>query len=164
MDDNKYIHIDKLAIYTDGSCLGNPGSGGWCYILNAENRNNKIIDHNGVKNTTNNRMELQAFLEALKRIEKIRSIDENTNITVYSDSQYLINMFNKGWIYKWSANDWCKTSKGKLVKNKDIVEQLYYLAIKYKNMKFIWIKGHSNNELNNLCDEKARESAELIKK
>ena len=109
-------------------------------------------------------MELQALLEALKRIENIRSIDESTNITVYSDSQYLINMFNKGWIYKWSANDWCKTSKGKLVKNKDIVEQLYHLAIKYKNMKFIWVKGHSNNELNNLCDEKARESAELIKK
>ena len=70
MDDNKYIHIDKLAIYTDGSCLGNPGSGGWCYILNAENRNNKIIAHDGVKNTTNNRMELQAFLEASAPVAK----------------------------------------------------------------------------------------------
>ena len=74
-------YIKEISIYTDGSCLGNPGPGGWCYILTTNERKSKIIDSNGAANTTNNRMELQALLEAMKKIESIITINKDTKIT-----------------------------------------------------------------------------------
>lgn len=155
-------YIKEISIYTDGSCLGNPGPGGWCYILTTKERKSKIIDSDGAANTTNNRMELQALLEAMKRIESIITINENTKISVYSDSQYVINIFKKGWADNWNSTGWQKGSSGKIIKNKDIIQPLYKYVKQYKDIQFFWVKGHDENELNNLCDKNAREKAELL--
>lgn len=143
--------MQKVIIYTDGACSGNPGPGGWAAILIA-NENKKEIS-GGMKNTTNNIMELTAILEGLKALKV------QCEVEVYSDSAYSVNGFNKGWIYSWIKKGW-KTSDGSSVKNKEIWQEIYALTKKHK-VTFIKVKGHSDNELNNRCDELAR--AEILK-
>lgn len=136
----------SVTIYTDGACSGNPGPGGWGAVL-IYGENKKEIS-GGNKNTTNNIMEITAVIEALKCLKN------ECKATVYSDSAYVVNCFNQGWIYNWKKNNWKTSTKGS-VKNKELWEELYTLVKKY-NVEFVKVKGHSDNELNNRCDELAR--------
>lgn len=137
---------EKIIIYTDGACSGNPGPGGWGAILMYKNAKKEISG--GMKNTTNNIMEITAVLEALKCL-KVES-----DVQVYSDSAYVVNAFKQGWIYNWIKKGW-KTASGENVKNKELWQELYELTKKHK-VEFIKVKGHSDNEYNNRCDEMAR--------
>lgn len=136
----------SVTIYTDGACSGNPGPGGWGAVL-IYGENKKEIS-GGNKNTTNNIMKITAVIEALKCLKN------ECKATVYSDSAYVVNCFNQGWIYNWKKNNWKTSTKGP-VKNKELWEELYTLVKKY-NVEFVKVKGHSDNELNNRCDELAR--------
>lgn len=138
--------MEKVIIYTDGACSGNPGPGGWGAILMYKGNKKEISG--GCKNTTNNIMEITAVIEALKCL-KIQS-----DVQVYSDSAYTVNAFNSKWIYGWIKNGW-KTSNGDNVKNKELWQELYSLTQKH-NVEFIKVKGHADNEYNNRCDELAR--------
>ena len=137
---------EKVIIYTDGACSGNPGPGGWGAILMYKGTKKEISG--GMKNTTNNIMEITAVLEALKCL-KVES-----SVQVYSDSAYVVNAFKQGWIYNWIKKGW-RTAGGESVKNKELWQELYSLTQKHK-VEFIKVKGHSDNEYNNRCDEMAR--------
>ena len=139
---------EKVIIYTDGACSGNPGPGGWGAILMYKDAKKEISG--GMKETTNNIMEITAVIEALKCL-KVES-----DVQVYSDSAYTVNAFKQGWIYNWMRNNW-KTSGGEPVKNKELWQELYALTKKHK-VEFIKVKGHADNEFNNRCDEMAREA------
>ena len=138
--------MEKVVIYTDGACSGNPGPGGWGSILMYKDNKKEISGGN--KNTTNNIMELTAVIEGLKMLKYPCEVD------LYSDSSHVVNGFEKGWIYNWIKNDW-KTSDKKPVKNKELWQKLYDLT-KIHKVNFIKVKGHSDNEYNNRCDELAR--------
>ena len=140
--------MEKILIYTDGACSGNPGPGGWGAIL-MFNKHKKEIS-GGDKNTTNNIMEITAVIEALKMLKYPCDYE----VEVYSDSAYVVNGYNNGWIYNWKKNNW-KNSNKEPVKNKELWMELDELVIKFKP-KFIKVKGHSDNEYNNRCDELAR--------
>ena len=140
--------MEKVIIYTDGACSGNPGPGGWGAILMYKDNKKEISG--GKKDTTNNVMELTAVIEGLKMLKF------PCDVEVYSDSAYVVNAFNQKWINSWIKNDW-KTSGKEPVKNKEIWQELYELT-KIHNVKFIKVKGHSDNEFNNRCDEMAREA------
>ncbi len=137
---------DKVIIYTDGACSGNPGPGGWGAILMYKDAKKEISG--GMKETTNNIMEVTAVVEALKCL-KVES-----DVQIYSDSAYTVNAFNQGWIYNWIKKGW-KTASGEEVKNKELWQELYNLTKKHK-VEFIKVKGHADNEYNNRCDEMAR--------
>ena len=139
-----------IKIYTDGSCLNNPGNGGWAAIIN----DNEIIKKisGSVKNTTNNKMELMAPIMALQEIDK------NNEIEIYTDSQY-VRLGITEWIHKWIKNNW-QTSKKEPVKNKELWIQLYELTKSYK-IKWIWVKAHAGNALNEEVDLLAKKAAEL---
>lgn len=139
---------EKVIIYTDGACSGNPGPGGWGAILMYKSAKKEISG--GMKNTTNNIMEITAVIEALKCL-KVES-----DVQVYSDSAYTVNAFKQGWIYNWMKNGW-KTANKEPVKNKELWQELYDLTKKHK-VEFIKVKGHADNEFNNRCDEMAREA------
>lgn len=138
--------MEKVIIYTDGACSGNPGPGGWGSILMYKGNKKEISG--GLKNTTNNVMELTAVLEALKQLKFPCEVE------VYSDSAYVVNAFNQKWIYGWIKNNWKNSSK-EPVKNKELWQELYELT-KIHNITFIKVKGHADNEYNNRCDELAR--------
>ena len=140
--------MKKVTVYTDGACSGNPGPGGWGAIL-MYNENKKEIS-GAEKETTNNIMEITAVLEALKLLK------EECEVKIYSDSAYVVNAFNQGWIYNWRKNNW-KTANKEPVKNKELWEELYGLT-KIHKVNFIKVKGHSDNEFNNRCDELARQA------
>ncbi len=137
-----------ITIYTDGSCLTNPGNGGWAAIIN-ENNKKKIISGNE-KNTTNNRMELLAPINAL------REIKSGPKIKIYTDSQYVKNGITE-WIDTWLNNDW-KTSKKEDVKNKDLWIELYNLT-KFLDVQWFWVKAHDGNPLNEEVDLLAKKAA-----
>ena len=140
--------MKKVTIYTDGACSGNPGPGGWGAVLIYGETKKEISGAR--ENTTNNIMEITAVLEALKLLK------EECEVEVYSDSAYVVNAFNQGWIYNWQKNNW-KTSGKDPVKNRELWEELYSYTQKHK-VTFIKVKGHSDNEYNNRCDELAREA------
>ena len=134
--------MKKVIIYTDGACSGNPGPGGWGAVLICDGIQKEISG--AVKETTNNVMEITAVLEALKLLKY------ECEVEIYSDSAYVVNCFNQGWIYSWKRNNWVTANK-EPVKNRELWEELYNLVQKHKT-KFIKVKGHSTNELNNRCD------------
>ena len=138
--------MEKVTIYTDGACSGNPGPGGWGAILMYQGNKKEISG--GKKNTTNNEMELTAVIEALKTLKFPCQVD------LYSDSAYVVNAFLQNWIGNWVKNNW-KTSSKEPVKNQELWKELYKLT-KTHQVKFIKVKGHSDNEFNNRCDELAR--------
>lgn len=140
--------MDKIIIYTDGACSGNPGPGGWGAILMYKEHKKEISGGN--KNTTNNIMELTAVIEGLK------SLKYPSEVEVYSDSAYVVNAFLQGWIYNWVKKGW-KTSGKEPVKNREIWQELYDLT-KIHKVNFIKVKGHSDNKYNNRCDELARKA------
>ena len=132
--------------------LGNPGPGGWGSILMYKDIKKEISGNK--QNTTNNVMELTAVIEALKLVK------HPCKIKLYSDSAYVVNAFLQGWIYNWVKKGW-KTADGKPVKNKEIWEDLYNFT-KIHEIEFIKVKGHSDNEFNNRCDELARDAISKI--
>ena len=137
-----------IKIYTDGSCIGNPGNGGWAAILLMNEKKIKIKGYK--KNTTNNQMELTAPIKALNKIP----IGEK--IEIYTDSKY-VKIGITEWVTKWKKNNW-KTSSKKKVKNIDLWKELDNLNEKYQ-IKWCWVKGHSGNILNDEVDQLAREAA-----
>ena len=138
--------MEKVVIYTDGACSGNPGPGGWGAILMYKENKKEIWG--AKKDTTNNVMELTAVIEGLKLLKYPCEVD------LYSDSAYVVNAFEQGWIYNWVKNNW-KTAGKDPVKNQEIWKELYDLT-KMHQVKFHKVKGHSDNEYNNRCDELAR--------
>ena len=136
----------KVVLYTDGACSGNPGLGGFGGILiYGEIRK----EYSGAeKSTTNNRMEIMAVIEGLKKLKYPCIVD------VFSDSAYTVNAFLNGWIYAWKKNGWRKAD-GKAVINVDLWEALYALTVTHE-VTFHKVAGHADNELNNRCDELAR--------
>ena len=139
-----------IKIYTDGSCLKNPGNGGWAVIININNEIKKISG--SAKDTTNNKMELMAPIKALQELK------EQQPIEIYTDSQY-VKLGITDWIHKWIKNNW-QTSKKEPVKNKELWMQLYELTKSYE-IKWIWVKAHAGNTLNEEVDLLAKQAAEL---
>ena len=144
--------MDEITIYTDGACSGNPGSGGWGAILMYQNIKKEISG--GKKDTTNNVMELTAVIEALKLLNRPCKVD------LYSDSAYVVNAFIQKWIVNWQKNNW-QTSDKKDVKNKELWQELLELTTTHKVI-FHKVKGHSDNEFNNRCDELARNAIKSL--
>jgi ribonuclease HI len=143
-----------IEIYTDGSCLGNPGPGGWGAALLYKEHKKEISGANNA--TTNNRMEMQAVVEALKIIKK-----ESAKIIIYTDSQYVKDGINK-WIFSWKKNGW-RNANRKLIKNVDLWQELD-LEVSKHQIEWVWVKGHSGNHYNEIVDELARKAAESCKK
>ena len=139
----------KIEIYTDGACSGNPGPGGWGAVLRYKGIEKELSG--GEQNTTNNRMELTAVIEAL------RALKEPCMITLYTDSKYVSDAFNQGWIYGWMKKDW-KKADGKPVMNRELWQQLYALW-KQHDITLVWVKGHADNYYNNRCDALAVEES-----
>ncbi|MDC3119398.1 ribonuclease HI [Candidatus Pelagibacter sp.] len=139
-----------IKIYTDGSCLTNPGDGGWAAIINIDGEIKKISGNE--KNTTNNRMELMAPINALKYI------NSKDPIEIFTDSKYVKNGITD-WINTWVLNNW-KTSNKEDVKNKDLWIELYKLN-QSLNVKWNWIKAHAGDTLNEEVDILAKEAAYL---
>ena len=138
-----------IKIYTDGSCLNNPGNGGWAAIINVNGVIKKISG--SVKNTTNNKMELMAPIKALQEIKG------NEQIEIFTDSQY-VKLGITDWVHKWIKNNW-QTSKKESVKNKELWVQLYELN-NLCDVKWIWVKAHAGNVLNEEVDLLAKQAAE----
>ena len=138
-----------IKIYTDGSCIGNPGAGGWAAII-LDGKNENIIS-GSKNNTTNNQMELFAAIKALSNFNKKKSFK------IFTDSNYVKDGITK-WIKNWKKNNW-KTSAKKPVKNQELWKKLDKL-VKFHDVKWEWIKGHSTNIYNNLADELAKKAAE----
>jgi len=136
----------KVIIYTDGACSGNPGAGGWAAVLMLGDKRREISG--GEADTTNNRMELMAAIEALVALKV------PCEVQLYSDSAYLVNAFNQHWLDNWRKNGWRNANKEE-VKNIDLWEKLTELT-KAHRITFVKVKGHADNEWNNRCDELAR--------
>jgi len=134
--------VKDVTIYTDGACSGNPGPGGWAALLKYGAREREIFG--GEPSTTNNRMELQAVIEAL------RALREPCRATVHTDSAYIANAFADGWIENWKKRGW-KTAGKKPVKNRDLWEALL-AALERHEVTFVKVKGHADDELNNRVD------------
>ena len=141
-----------LKIWTDGSCLGNPGPGGWAFV--ATDGKNTAERSGGETNTTNNRMELMADIRALTAAHR------HSEIEIHTDSQYVKNGM-QSWISNWKKNNW-KTADKKPVKNQDLWKKLDELATSIK-IHWIWVRGHNGEEFNERCDELARGAAEKLK-
>jgi len=139
--------MEHIQIYTDGSSRGNPGPGGYGTILMWGKHRKELSQ--GYRRTTNNRMELLAVIAGLETIKK-----NDLPITVYSDSQYVVNSVEKGWLKTWMKTDF---AGGK--KNKDLWKKYHELA-KNLTVRFVWVKGHANNPHNNRCDVLATEAAD----
>ena len=139
-----------IKIYTDGSCLTNPGDGGWAAIIIIDGETKEISGSE--RDTTNNRMELLAPINALKEMK------QNEQIEIYTDSQY-VKLGITDWINKWVLNNW-KTSKKEDVKNKDLWIELYNLN-ETLDVKWNWVKAHAGNTMNEKVDQLAKKSAIL---
>ena len=142
--------MSEIKIYTDGSCLGNPGAGGYAAII-IDEKNNCVEIVGGEPKTTNNRMELMAAIEALKKVSADDLIELST------DSSYLKNAFTQGWLANWKRNGWI-TSNGTPVLNVDLWKKLDALMFN-RSVKFNWVKGHAGNKFNERCDKLARTEA-----
>ena len=144
--------LKKVEIWTDGACSSNPGPGGWAAILNY--RGIEKILSGGALNTTNNIMELTAVIEALKGLK------EKCDVTLYSDSSYVVNAIAENWLEGWEKNGF-KTANNKAVKNRELWEELSSL-LKTQKVTFIHVKGHADNANNNRCDKIAREEVQKL--
>jgi len=137
--------MKKVNLYTDGACSGNPGPGGYGAILEYGGRKKELSG--GYKNTTNNRMELMAVIKGLDALK------EPCEVTVISDSKYVVEAVNKGWVYSWESNNWRKSDK-KPAQNVDLWEHLLALMEEHI-VTFEWIEGHNGHAENERCDELA---------
>lgn len=141
--------MKDIIIYTDGACSGNPGPGGYGVVLLFNGHRKELSA--GFRDTTNNRMEILAAIVGLEALK------ERCNVTIYTDSQYLLNAIEKGWAKKWKANGWMRNKKEPAL-NADLWERMLKLCDQH-NVKFIWVRGHSGNPENERCDQLAVEAA-----
>lgn len=137
--------MKKVTVYTDGACSGNPGPGGWCAILVYKEKE-KLLS-GGDSETTNNRMELTAVVSALEALKTECEVD------VVSDSKYVVDAINKGWLDSWQKKNW-KKADGKPALNVDLWERLV-LQLTRHSVSFLWVKGHDGHGYNERCDEAA---------
>lgn len=135
-----------VTLYTDGACSGNPGPGGWGCILIYKEHKRKLSGYEN--DTTNNKMELTAVIKGLECLKK------PMHVHIITDSQYVKNAFTLKWIENWLANGW-KTKSGDIVKNQELWKHLNLLQVKH-HLTWEWVKGHSGNLYNDMCDELAR--------
>lgn len=138
--------MKKVIIYTDGACSGNPGPGGWAALLMYGEHSMELSGYEA--HTTNNRMELMAPIRALSKLNMPCEVE------LYSDSSYLINAFTQGWLVNWQRRNWVKSDK-KPVENQDLWQELLKLTAIH-SVKWIKVRGHADNPMNNRCDELAR--------
>lgn len=143
--------MKSVELYTDGACRGNPGKGGWGAILVYGSYKKELSG--GERETTNNRMELMAAISGLEALR------EPCEVTLYSDSKYLVDAFIEGWIHTWREKGW-KRGKDSL-KNPDLWERLWALTEVHK-VTFVWVKGHSGHEYNERCDTLATSFADSL--
>ncbi|MFU8772992.1 MAG: ribonuclease HI [Anaerolineales bacterium] len=143
-----------INLYTDGSCSGNPGPGGYGYVL--EYHDTRKFGADGAMHTTNSRMELMAVIAGLNAIT-----DRTIPVKVYSDSEYVVKGMNE-WLTTWKAKNW-KNSRKDEVSNRDLWECLDKLVSKFKFVEFCWVRGHNGNYWNEYADELAREGTEVAK-
>ena len=141
--------LKTVEIHTDGSCLGNPGPGGWAAVLRCDGTRREISG--GYARTTNNRMEILGVIRALESLKEPCSVD------LYTDSQYVAKAIQDRWLVNWRRNGWLTAAK-KPVKNRDLWEQLTIL-LKHHPVRFHWLKGHAGHPENERCDELARAQA-----
>lgn len=141
----------SIKIFTDGACLGNPGAGGWGAIVRESPASEKCLS-GGTVETTNNRMELTAVIQALKAVDGAKK-----EITVTTDSAYVVNAVKQGWLKSWRASGWRLKSGGK-AKNDDLWNELWFLLEKH-NVQFEWVKGHAGHPENERCDAMASREA-----
>lgn len=141
--------MTQVDIHTDGACSGNPGPGGWAAILRSGTHYKEIAGSDA--NTTNQRMELTAALRALEALKYPCAV------RIHSDSAYLINAFQQGWLTRWQRNGW-QNSRGDPVENQDLWRGLLEMAARHK-ITWVKVQGHADDELNNRCDELARRAA-----
>lgn len=144
--------MKKVVIHTDGACSGNPGPGGWAAILAYGVHRRELFG--GFAETTNNRMELFAAIAALEALK------EPCEVTLHSDSSYLVNAVSKRWLERWSRCGWRKADKQPVL-NADLWKRLL-LQLKRHSVTTIWLKGHADHPENNRCDELARNAARQI--
>ena len=144
-------HVD---IYTDGACRGNPGHGGWGAILVYQGHEKELSG--GEELTTNNRMELMAAISALEMLK------EPCEVTLYSDSKYMIDSITKGWVYSWRSKGWKKADKSPAL-NPDLWEKLIGLLEKH-TVYFVWVRGHNGHAYNERCDTLATTFADSFNK
>ena len=144
--------MKNVEIYTDGACRGNPGKGGWGAVLRYGEFEREISG--GERETTNNRMELTAAIEAL------RLLKEPCSVTLTSDSKYLIDAIEKGWLASWQKKGW-KKADGKPVLNIDLWQELCAL-LSVHEVSFVWVQGHAGHKYNERCDELATSFADSL--
>ena len=137
--------MKTVTIYTDGACSGNPGPGGWGAILEWQGHEKELSG--GAAQTTNNRMELTAVLAALSLLK------EPCTVELYSDSKYVVDAIDKGWLYGWQKKGWRKSDNSPAL-NVDLWERLLPL-LKYHEVEFVWVKGHAGHPENERCDRLA---------
>ncbi len=143
--------MKEVSLYTDGACRGNPGKGGWGAILVYGKYEKEMSGGEAV--TTNNRMELTAAISGLEALK------ERCRVNLYSDSKYLVDAFNEGWIESWRAHGW-KRGRDEL-KNPDLWTKIYELS-KLHEITFIWVKGHNGHDYNERCDSLATGYADSL--
>lgn len=141
--------MEKVRIYTDGACLVNPGKGGYAAILVRGERRDEISG--GYEHTTNNRMELMACIKGLEALE------QPCEVTITSDSKYVVDGMSMGWAKKWQNNNW-KLSDNKRAKNIDLWQEILRLAEKHV-VNFVWVRAHDGHPENERCDQLANEAA-----
>lgn len=141
--------VKHVRVITDGACLGNPGKGGWAFILRYNHH--KLEAYGSERHTTNNRMELTAVIEALDRLK------QPCHVEIVTDSQYVKNGMTE-WIHSWKRNGW-RTASKKPVLNQELWQALDELVSKQRQVEWTWTKGHASHEDNNRCDELANQAA-----
>lgn len=142
--------MKEIILYTDGACSGNPGPGGYGVVLMYKDQKKELSG--GFSKTTNNRMEILGVIKGLE------SLKEQCHVMVYSDSKYVVDAIEKGWVKKWEKNNWMRTKSDKAI-NSDLWKRLL-IALSQHKVKFNWVKGHANNEFNERCDFLARNAIE----
>ena len=141
--------MKHVTLYTDGGCINNPGRGGYGTVMIYGSHRKELSG--GFRTTTNNRMEIYAAITGLEAIK------EPCRVTIYSDSQYLVNAIQKGWARRWQANGWRRSNREKAI-NPDLWKRLLKLC-EIHNVRFAWVRGHAGHRENERCDQLAREAA-----
>ncbi len=144
--------MQRVEIYTDGACSGNPGAGGWGALLRWKDVEKELSG--AEKDTTNNRMEMTAVIEALQALKR------PCNITLYTDSKYVMNGINE-WLPNWKKNNWRTSNKKSQVKNVDLWQKLDELIVIHE-IRWVWVKGHNGNEDNERVDTLARNAIQTL--
>ncbi len=145
--------MKRVEIYTDGACSGNPGPGGYGVVLKYGEHIKELSG--ACENTTNNRMELLAVIKGLEALKR------PCEVVLYSDSKYIVDAMNKGWVKGWQARGWMRSNK-QPAKNSDLWKKILELSSQHK-IEWIWVKGHADNKWNNRCDRLAVEATNSIK-